>query len=280
MKGISKSSICIVAGLLAACVLCAPSRADIYRVDVNVQNPGQGGTWAAAFDDLEGALYAAEQHEDEDEIWVAEGTYYPSEEQIQYDPRSVAFNLDDEDPVKIYGGFAGTEDYLYERDIYANPTILSGDLDQDDDYTTFPDDIWIDRDDNAYHVITGSATTDPMDGARVDGFTIIGGTADGVYDLWGGGASNGGDMYVRCTFCWNRAKTGGGAFVSADNDVIIYNCRFYNNIAAEGDLDQTRKIGREGAIFLGRDVEAHIIDGDFNVDESADQLIDDISASR
>jgi len=244
------TSISFVTALLAAGALCATANATRYYVDADNQTPGDGTSWATAFDNLHAALEAAEQNEGADDIWVAEGTYYPTERMNPNDPRSVTFHLDDEDPVKIYGGFDGTEGELPERDIYANPTILSGDIDQDDACDTFPDDIWDDRDDNAYHVLLGSRTADAMEGARIDGFTIIGGTADGADsdEQTGGGAARGGDMFVRCVFCWNRAKEGGGAFFADDNNVIIYNCRFYNNLTAAGE--ETYDTGLGGAILM------------------------------
>ena len=241
---------------LAAGALCASAHATRYYVDADNQTPGDGTSWATAFDNLQDGLVIAQQHGGEDEIWVAEGTYYPTERIDPNDARSVTFALAAQ--VKIYGGFAGTEDYLSERDIYANPTILSGDIDQDDAYGTFPDDIWDDRDDNAYHVLLGSRTGDAMVGARVDGFTIIGGTADDTEDdeqQRGGGAARGGDMFVRCVFCWNRAKEGGGAFFADDNDVIIYNCRFYNNLTAAGE--ESYDIGLGGAILMSDDQDHH-----------------------
>jgi predicted outer membrane repeat protein len=248
------TSIGLVAALIAAGALCMPAHADIYRVDWQVEEPGNGGpTWDDAFDNLQDALEVAENNQGADDIWVAEGTYYPTERMDPEDPRSVTFHLDDPSPVKIYGGFptGGGDNSLDARDIYANPTILSGDIDQDDAYGTFPDDIWDDRDDNAYHVLLGSRTADAMDGARIDGFTIIGGTADDTEDdeqQRGGGAARGGDMFVRCVFCWNRAKEGGGAFFANDNDVIIYNCRFYNNLTAAGE--DTWDAGLGGAIRM------------------------------
>jgi predicted outer membrane repeat protein len=256
MKRTHTTFIALLATLITGAALYTPAHAETYRVDWQVEEPGGGGpTWDDAFDNLHDALEAAEDNEGADDIWVAEGTYYPTERMNPNDPRSVTFHFDDEDPVKIYGGFptGGGDNTFGARDIYANPTILSGDIDQDDAYGTFPDDIWDDRDDNAYHVLLGSRTGDAMDGARVDGFTIIGGTADGAdtYEQLGGGAARGGDMFVRCTFCWNRAKEGGGAFFANDNDVIIYNCRFYNNLtaAAEESFDD----GLGGAILMSDD---------------------------
>src|SRR5690606_23544174 len=76
---------------------------------------------------------------------------------------------------KIYGGFAGTEYTLEDRNLDLihtdNKTILSGDLDENDDGTLAS------KADNAYHVFyhplgLGLSTT-----AVLDGFTLTGGYA-------------------------------------------------------------------------------------------------------
>ncbi|NIV28739.1 MAG: hypothetical protein GWN58_04235, partial [Anaerolineae bacterium] len=101
------------------------------------------------------------QAEDGDEIWVAEGVYYPGSGS---DPRTITFQL--ESGVEIYGGFDGTETQREERDWESHPTILSGDLDQDG----------ILDDGNAYHVVSvSSASVDET--SILDGFTITGGNA-------------------------------------------------------------------------------------------------------
>ncbi len=66
-----------------------------------------------------------------DQIWVAQGTYKPSEKRDIdnsgiADIRETIFYLDKN--LEIYGGFAGTETMLAERNWQANPTVLSGDI--------------------------------------------------------------------------------------------------------------------------------------------------------
>ena len=57
-----------------------------------------------------------------DEIWVAAGIYVPT-----YDgDRDISFNLVNE--VSMYGGFAGFETKLTQRDFTINQTILSGEI--------------------------------------------------------------------------------------------------------------------------------------------------------
>ena len=89
----------------------------------NILYVKEGGTgdcssWENACD-LQDALGDAETG---NEIWVAEGTYYPTDST----DRTVSFKL--KNGVALYGGFAGTETARDQRDWVVNPTILSGDL--------------------------------------------------------------------------------------------------------------------------------------------------------
>ncbi len=87
----------------------------ISSVSGQVQN---GESWNSAFNDLQDAIDIASPH---DEIWVAAGTYYPSDSD-----RSVSFVM--KDNVSVYGGFSGSETKLEDRDWKINLTILSGEI--------------------------------------------------------------------------------------------------------------------------------------------------------
>jgi hypothetical protein len=84
--------------------------------------------------------------------------------------RTATFQL--KEGVAVFGGFAGTETARDQRDPAANVTILSGDLNGDDDNSNV---IYNEptRADNSYHVVTGA------DNATLDGFTITAGNANG-----------------------------------------------------------------------------------------------------
>ena len=85
--------------------------------------------------------------------------------------------------VSIYGGFAGNEPNsfdLSDRDFMTNETILSGDLNGDDNPATPVEDLLNDpnRADNCYHIFFHSSSFDLDLSAVLDGFTITAGNAD------------------------------------------------------------------------------------------------------
>ncbi|MCB0762399.1 MAG: DUF1565 domain-containing protein, partial [Flavobacteriales bacterium] len=80
---------------------------------------GDGLSWQTAFANLHEALAAAT---DGDEIWVAEGTYYPSSTDNPLEFFEVPAG------VSIYGGFKGDELIRSQRDWSKYPTIISGEI--------------------------------------------------------------------------------------------------------------------------------------------------------
>ena len=101
----------------------AAAAATIF-VDASAPGGGDGTTWEMAYDELQDALARAVPG---DAVWVAAATYTPAGPDGD---RDATFALPD--GVAIYGGFAGGEQSLDERDWIANETILSGDLNGDD----------------------------------------------------------------------------------------------------------------------------------------------------
>ncbi|QEC43263.1 MBG domain-containing protein [Pseudobacter ginsenosidimutans] len=124
---------------------------------------GNGSSWANASGNLQAMINAAAAG---DQIWVAGGTYKPATLEGgsgTISARDVAFVLKND--VKIFGGFAGTETIISDRNTTANPSILSGDIGTVNDAS-----------DNAYHVVLSVYNTAST---LLDGFTITGGNADG-----------------------------------------------------------------------------------------------------
>ncbi len=150
---------------------------NLYYVDAEAAGNNTGLSWADAFTDLQSAIAIA--CPDITEIWVAEGIYKPSAYPTGCTDcatdRDFTFQL--KDGISLYGGFAGTETMLSQRDIAANPTVLSGDI------GTVGDSL-----DNVHHVVLAVfANTTPT--TRLDGLTITRGNADGSSNITVNGAT-------------------------------------------------------------------------------------------
>jgi len=182
-----------------------PAVNTILYVDHDATGANNGTSWTDAFTDLQDALSAAAPSGlDTVEIWVAEGTYKPTDGVS----RTVSFQL--KDSVSIYGGFAGTETLRSQRDVAAHPTILSGDLQDNDNATIDPAEPT--RADNSYHVVRDAGGTAF---SVLDGFIITGGNANGSAtdnsDRGGGILTEGeGALLSNLTLKHNTATRGGG----------------------------------------------------------------------
>lgn len=183
----------------------------------NASGTANGTTWADAFPNLQVALASAQAG---DEIWVAEGTYRP-------DTATSSFSIGGE--LKLYGGFAGTETSLAERDPALHPTVLSGDLNGDD----IPGDFSQNRADNATHVVWVDGTTTLN--ALLDGFVIRGGHADDLQQQEGGSGGGmicfGKPLIRGCVFEQNYAVSGGGGlYLFHPSPGTVHNCLFSGNM--------------------------------------------------
>ncbi|MGD2111413.1 MAG: choice-of-anchor Q domain-containing protein, partial [Phycisphaerae bacterium] len=208
---------------------CEMQQSRLY-VNVNAEGGDTGFSWDDAFTDLQDALKFAECAKDGaepiTEIWVADGVYVPG------DNESASFALVDN--VGLYGGFAGGETELEQRDPQANVAVLSGDILGDDDGSDSA------KSDNSTHVVTA----DRVSGAGFDGFTVTGGTANGHGGsqsrtgggLWINGTAGGeGPTVVNSRFVDNHAADGGGAVYSTADGAIFIRCEFVGNEAVSGN---------------------------------------------
>lgn len=196
----------------------------IIYVDQAAGGSNNGTSWANAFTSFQSALNAATSS---DEIWVAVGTYKPSQDYDLGDesnPRFYHFRMIN--GVKIYGGFAGNETLLSQRNITANETILSGDL--NDNGTD---------DNDSYHVFYHPTALSLNSSAVLDGFTIKGGNANGPSHTTGGGMLNRtcSPTLINCTFKENSASSNGGGMYNFQlSTPTINNCKFTSNSANSG----------------------------------------------
>ncbi|MHC4585763.1 MAG: right-handed parallel beta-helix repeat-containing protein, partial [Planctomycetota bacterium] len=159
-----------------------------------------------------------------DQIWVAEGTYRPDASNV--DPigsadRDATFML--VNGVEIYGGFA-SGDAWQDRDPNHKRCFLNGDINMPGD-----------TNDNSYHVVTSSGVDSDT---IIDGFTIMGGNADGTVSPknYGGGiySINGSPIIINCTIFRNTATTYGGGMYNKDGSPELRRCMFTKNAAETG----------------------------------------------
>jgi len=157
--------------LFPSALLAAPD----YYVNHAAIGNNDGSSWENAFIKLEDALRSFDPNADGLEVWVATGTYYPDEggnstDNDRLDNFSITTNL------RLLGGFVGNETLPDQRDPINLPTILSGDIEQND---LDPDGDGIIED--ATHIVgTNSSAiinfSSSVENALVDGFIITGGT--------------------------------------------------------------------------------------------------------
>lgn len=193
----------------------ARSCRNVLYVDTDATGSERGTNWTDAYTDLITALSVAAANSNITEIWVAEGTYYPTTTTNRGETIILRKNL------ALFGGFAGTETGCDDRDYRAHPTILSGDIGVRDN-----------NNDNSYHVVSG---TNLDDTAILDGFVIEDGNATVNY---GGGLylNNSDPVIKNCLFRYNRSTNYGGAvFISNTSSPFFRQCRFFENeVAASG----------------------------------------------
>ncbi len=239
----------VLLSLLLAGQPAATSRADssvVYRVVPGGLTTGTCDTWPNGCT-LARALSLATGFGDQ--VWVKAGVYTPGV--LQSDSFDI---LPGE---AVYGGFAGTESSLAERNPATNVTILSGDIDGNDTNT---DGNHIDETTadivgaytNSYHVVYMDGTTTPISSSTVlDGFTITGGDTstalpDSLDSAGGGLLCDGSGASKDCsptlknlTFSGNRATYKGGgiytrAYSSGLSSPQLTNVTFRGNASAFG----------------------------------------------
>lgn len=227
--------------------------AQIY-VKHDASGNNSGTSWQDAYTNPQDAFDNAGPN---DQIWIAVGIYKPQSSALS---NTNTFWVNH--PIEIYGGFAGTETMLAERDWINNVTTFSGDIlgdDVDNDFNNF-------RSDNSLHVMRVESQIGII---IIDGLTISNGqtrideipmsTVD--YSPWRGGGieiiaeaeiknciikqcdGNAGSAFwaistligsnvlvENSTFENNRSQQGAMVYLSM-NDPILRRCHFENNMS-------------------------------------------------
>ncbi len=243
MKRITQNLLSLLVALTLALggALTQPPRTaravgSIIYVNDNAPGPTFDGTsWTTAYKKLQNALGTAVSG---DQIWVATGVYYPDEGSAQTNnDRTESFNLIN--GVAIYGGFAGGETLLSQRNPAINPAILSGDIDLNDadpDNDNIIESTGNIAGSNSYHVVTGSSVNNT---AVLDGFTITAGKGNylglvsdpnalgaGMYNV------NGSPTLANLSFIGNH-NAFGGAMYNENSAPILSNATFSANLGED-----------------------------------------------
>ena len=157
------------------------------RIYITPEGNGEkdGTSWSNAASNL---YYWINNAPADAEIWLKQGIYKPHPSD-----RTVSFSI--KSGVKVYGGFAGTETMLSQRNYTTNVTILSGEIGASA------------SDDNSYHVIYVIATTNAST-TIIDGITISNGNANGTT---------------------SATRIGAGAYLDTNSAITFRNCKFSNN---------------------------------------------------
>jgi len=188
----------------------APAR---FYVNKSATGLNNGLSWANAFTNLDSALTT------NNEVWVAEGTYYPSSHHgLGSGPRDYHFRIPP--GARVYGGFQSGATQLSDSNPSLHPTILSGDIGVPGDDT-----------DNCYSVVKFSSG---FGNAIFDGFTITKGRSMPTDDGAGMYIQDASPYIRSCTFVDNRATRNGGAIATYGYQTIyLVQCTFTNNFAQQ-----------------------------------------------
>lgn len=233
---------------------CAPKLPKVIHVDVRAEGRNNGSSWADAYRNLQDALDQIEGTDILSEVHVAQGEYRP--------PRGSDDSFSDEQAtfriassVILRGGFAGSlAEQPNVRDVDLHPSILTGDL-ADDDLTSTARTVVTSglvgrsRNENSRHVVT---ILEASDRVILDGLTIRAGHCFNGGDRHVTGA--GGAVYSQathltiedCTFEHNFAAEQGGAVYAHEGTLHVEECLFAGNAARSG------VVGEGGAIACHR----------------------------
>lgn len=219
---------------LFTCLFCLylflsnPLQAAIYHVKTTGSGT-DGSTWATAVS----LPYALANATLGDEIWMAQGTYKPVVPANPATPtdaeRAIYYTIPA--GIKIYGGFAGTETLLNQRNWTVYPTIISGDINNSGTNDT--------GDSFRLIYMENVGTQTELNGLIIENTYSHSGSTY-YYGVGIANVANGAISSPRVTNCIirNHHTKGGGSILNiavsgGDGQPVYTNCIIYNNFGRD-----------------------------------------------
>ncbi|MCR5645508.1 MAG: right-handed parallel beta-helix repeat-containing protein [Bacteroidales bacterium] len=214
-----------------------PSANNIFYVKEGGSGHKEGSSWANAADNLNAVLEIAGQMSVKPQVWVAEGTY-TGDGIADHNAFTIV------EGVNVYGGFAGTETTLGDRDWESHPTILDGQnlqrvLYQSADFADANPTVWDGFIIEQGHITSGSGAGAwirkqcKLNHCQIRNNTI---NCSSNIHVYGAGVRNSGGVIEDCMVYGNAIQHSGsssyygyGGGVYANQEAAILNCEIYNN---------------------------------------------------
>jgi hypothetical protein len=227
----------------AAFFFCSTSQARFIYVDTDAVGANNGSSWENAYNFLQDALADANSSRKPVEIRVAQGTYTPDSNSARPDgsgDRQATFELIN--GVALKGGYAGFgEPNPDARDVQFYETVLSGDLQRNDDGLN-------NISENSFRVVTviGAGST-----AVLDGFIVTASTGGHPAECAGLYNYLASPTVSNCTFFGNRALSSysGNSVLNRYGHPTISNCFFDGDGQNIGVLSETGSLIITNCIF-------------------------------
>ena len=223
--------------ILVLIMINLPLFSQVVYVDPAATGTSDGASWINAMTDLQSAIDAAAAvatSSNPMQVWVKAGTYKPTTGTDQ----TIRFKI--KNYVEMYGGFAGTETTLAQRDIGSNPTIISGDIGILNDRTYNSRGLWlIDANVNGPVVINGFTMEGAYDPSNLTTIGIINSES---------GASPTEMAFSDCIFSNN--EVGFGSVLGYGSvPARFYSCKFLDNFGTT--LWSTNAVEVHNSLFAG-----------------------------
>jgi hypothetical protein len=212
------------AGTLLFLCLCLGSNSLAITLYVKQDATGSpnGTSWNNAFSTIQEGIDAAAAG---DQIWVAQGVYLLNS----------PINLNKE--VTLYGGFAGTEISINQRDWKNNVTTIDGGGE--------------DKAPNVPHCLHITAD------AVVDGFKITGGYAQ-ITPGGGGIFIDVCSPTIRNSIIIENRSHGGGGISCSSGSPLIYNCKIIHNDGGSGAPGGIRSFGGSSLQIINCEIAGNV----------------------